>query len=195
MKKNSCFLFGIIFFCAAISQITAQSVLKGDKIPEDLVIKLTLSSTIEYSSQYELKITPDGKVYLRDYSRNLPSGKNFPGLLNIEKNKKTKTPKLKDKLSKKQIRQIISEFEKSGFFEMNEFYHGDPALKEGSCVNHAYTKALSISANGKTKSVAFFLGCSYGENSPLKSFLNLYDKIDKELRGVKRIKSDEPVIR
>lgn len=192
MKRTSKLLFGIIIFFAAFSQMSAQSPLKDNKMPEDLIIKLTLSSTIQFSSAYDLKVTSDGKVYLEDKSHNLPSGTNFSTLLKLDsgknKTEKLKAPKLKNKLSKKQIKQIISEFEKFGFFEMNESYYGDPALREGSCVNHADTKGLSISANGKTKNVAFFLGCSYGENSALKSFLNLYDKIDKELSGVKKIK-------
>ena len=192
MEKVSKFLFGIVIFLAAYCQMSAQSILTDSKIPKDLIIKLTLSSTIQFSSEYDLKIVADGTVYLEDRSHNLPLGPNLSTLLiiNSGKNKteRPKVPKLKDKLSEKQIRQIISEFKKSGFFEMNESYYGDPTLKEGTCVNHAYTKVLSISANGKTKSVAFFLGCSYGENLPLKSFLKLYDKIDKELSGVKKIK-------
>ena len=190
MKKTSKLLFGTIIFFTAFSQIAAQSVLKDNKIPEDLIIKLSLSSTIQFSSEYDLKITSDGKVYLDDRSHNLPSATNFSALLKLNsgKNKNLKMPRLKDKLSKEQIKRIITEFKKSGFFEMNESYYGDPTLKEGTCVNHANTKGLSILANGKTKSVAFFLGCSYGENSPLKSFLNLYEKIDKELSGVKKIK-------
>ncbi len=191
MKKTSKFLFGIIIFFTTFSQMLAQSILKDNKIPEDLIIKLTLSSTIQFSSEYDLKITSDGKVYLDERSHNLP-GTNFSALLRLNsgknKTKQLKVPKLKDKLSKRQIKKIVSEFEKSGFFEMNESYYGDPTLKEGTCVNHAYTKGLSILANGKTKNVAFFLGCSYGENSPLKSFLNLYAKIDEELSGVKKIK-------
>lgn len=192
MEKISKFLFGVIIFFAAFCQMSAQSVLKVNKIPKDLVIKLTLSSAIQFSSEYDLKVTADGTVYLKDRSHNLPKGSDFSSLLikNSGKNKtgKPKAPKLKAKLSKKQIKQIIGEFKKSGFFRMNEFYYGDPTLKEGTCVNHAYTKALSISTNGETKSVAFFLGCSYGENSPLKSFLKLCDKIDKELSGVRKIK-------
>ncbi|MEP6901516.1 MAG: hypothetical protein ABJA66_07180 [Actinomycetota bacterium] len=165
--------------------------MKDNKIPRDLIIKLTFSSTIQFSSEYDLKITSDGKVYLTDRSHNLPSGTSFYNLLGLSagknKIKKTETPKLKDKLSKKQIKQIIGEFERSGFFEMNDYYQGDPTLTEMSCINHANTKGLSISANGKTKNVAFFLGCSYSEKSPLKDFLSLYDKIDKVLSGVKKI--------
>ena len=183
-------LLSIIFLSAFVSQMPAQSILKDGKIPKDLVIKLSLSSTIQFAAEYDVKITADGKVYLDDRSRLLPT-QNFSDLtflgINGKKVKKPESPKLKDTLTKNQIQHIILEFEKSGFFEMNKYYEGDPNLKEGVCVNHANIKGLSISANGKTKSVAFFLGCSYGAQSPLKSFLTLYDKISKELRGVKKI--------
>lgn len=191
MKKGTKILFSIVFFCALVSQISAQSVLKNGTIPKDLVITLSLSSSSQFAYIYDYKITSDGRVFFEDHSRLLPS-LNFSNLtllnINGKKLKKPKIPKLKDRISQKQIKRIILEFEKSGFFEMNEYYQGDLTLKEGVCVNHANIKGLSISANGKTKNVAFFLGCSYGENSPLKSFLNLYDKIDKELSGVKKTK-------
>ena len=171
------FLFGVLTL-----QISAQSILQKGKIPEDLVITLSLSGTIEFAAHYDYKIDSAGKVFYEERS-NLPPLTKFADLLG----NKSKKPKLKDKFSKKQIKQIILEFEKSGFFEMNEYYEGDPALIEATCVNHAETKSLSISANGKTKKVGFFLGCSYGEKSPLKSFLSLFDKISGMLQGVKVI--------
>jgi hypothetical protein len=190
MKHITLSLFLLGFFAL---QVSAQSFLKNGEIPKDLVIELKLSSTIEFFTHYDMTITADGKVYLEVRS-NLPQPTNFSRLLGIApgKNKpeKLKTPKLEDRLSKKQIRKIIGEFEKSGFFAMNEYYEGDPnPATDGTCVNHAEIKGLSISANGRTKRVAFFLGCTYAENSPLKSFLALYDKISKELSGVKKIDS------
>jgi hypothetical protein len=190
MKMISEIVLSIIFFCVFVSQMSAQSVLRDSRISKDLVIKLSFSNTVQFSAEYDLKITSDGKVYLADRSHQLPLQTFFNMMLletNGNKPKKPKIPKLKDMLSQKQLKQMILEFEKSGFFKMNESYYGDTNLQENICTNHADTKGLSISANGKTKNVAFFLGCSYGENSPLKSFLSLYDKISKELSGVKKI--------
>lgn len=167
-------------------RVSAQSSLKEDEIPKDLVIKLSFSSTARYSPEYDVIITADGKVYLEYRSEGLPLARNFSDL-SKNKSKKVEAPRLEDRLSKKQIKEIIGEFEKSGFFGMNESYYGDPNLELQTCVNHSDTKALSVSANGKTKKVAFYLGCNYGEESPLKSFLALYDKIDKKLSGVKKI--------
>lgn len=183
MKKTIQIVIGISIFFALISQASAQSVLKDGKIPGDLVIKLSFSSSIQSSAEYDLKITADGKVYLDDRSHMLPSQTFF------NPPKRLKVPNLKDKFSQKQLKQMILEFEKSGFFEMNESYEGDINLQENICINHANTKGLSILANGKTKKIAFFLGCSYGEKSPLKSFLNLYDKISEELKKVKKTNS------
>lgn len=192
MKKTIQIVIGISIFFALISQASAQSVLKDGKIPGDLVIKLSFSSSIQSSAEYDLKITADGKVYLDDRSHMLPSQTFFNPMLletNGKKPKRLKVPNLKDKFSQKQLKQMILEFEKSGFFEMNESYEGDINLQENICINHANTKGLSILANGKTKKIAFFLGCSYGEKSPLKSFLNLYDKISEELKKVKKTNS------
>ncbi|HEV8160000.1 MAG TPA: hypothetical protein VGP58_13275 [Pyrinomonadaceae bacterium] len=190
MKETIQIVLGLFFLFAFVSQMSAQSVLKDGKIPRDLVITLSFSSTIQFSAEYDLKITADGKVYLNDRSHLLPS-QTFFNLMLLEMNgkklKKSKIPKLKDRISQKQIKQIILEFEKSGFFEMNEFYYGDPILNENVCTNHADIKSLSILANGKTKNVAFFLGCSYSEKSPLEGFSSLYDKISKELSSVKKM--------
>jgi hypothetical protein len=135
MKETIQIVLGLFFLFAFVSQMSAQSVLKDGKIPRDLVITLSFSSTIQFSAEYDLKITADGKVYLNDRSHLLPS-QTFFNLMLLEMNgkklKKSKIPKLKDRISQKQIKQIILEFEKSGFFEMNEFYYGDPILNENA---------------------------------------------------------------
>ncbi|HEX8399034.1 MAG TPA: hypothetical protein VF644_16480 [Pyrinomonadaceae bacterium] len=191
MKKTNQFVLGIFYFIALALPISSQSILKDGKIPKDLFIVLSLSSTIQFSSEYDYKITSDGKAFFEDRSHNLPANPNSGALLHSKN--KVKNPKLRERLSQRQLSQLIRDFEKSGFFEMNEYYQGDPGFKEGVCINHAQRKGLSISANGKTKSVAFFLGCGYGEKSPLHSFLNLYNKIEKELQNVKKEKLEKPL--
>lgn len=183
-------VLSLLFVSFLALHCSAQSILKDGKIPKDLVIVLRLSSRIQFSQRYECKMTFNGKVSCQDYSTNLPTGRSFSELIGLKPGKykpqKPKTPKLKDKISKKQIKELIAAFEDSGFFEMNDYYEGDPTLTEGTCVNHADTKGLSILTNGRIKIVAFFLGCSYGEKSPLKRFLSLYDKVDKQMQGVKK---------
>lgn len=190
MKKTIAFV--LILFGVFALQTSAQSFFKDKQVPKDLVVTLVLSSTIQFSNAYELKITNDGKVFYEDRSTLLPHLNFFNvfGLKTVEgktlETKSEKKNKLKKKLSKKQIKRILGEFEKSGFFEMNKYYEGDPTLAQGTCVNHANTKSITITANGETKQVAFFLGCSYGENSPLKSFLSLFDKISGELKDIQK---------
>lgn len=191
MKRAGKIVSGIVFFCSFVWQMQAQSVLKDGEIPKDLIITLSLSSTVQFSDAYIYKINPDRTVFFENRSNSLPLGVSFAGLLSgkvgeTSKPVKIKSPELKDKLSKKQIKQILIEFEKSGFFEMNEYYQGDPTLELNTCHTHADTKSLSISANGKTKKVGFYLGCSYGEKAPLKSFLTLFDKISEILKSVKK---------
>lgn len=188
MKKTNQIILGIFFLFALGSQVAAQSIFKNGDIPNDLVITLNLSSTSQFASEYDYKITSDGRVFFEDRSHNLPAYPSFGALL---KKNKLKKPTLKDKLSKRQLRDIVREFENSGFFEMNEYYRGDPNLTEATCINHADIKGLSVSANGKIKKVVFFLGCGYGEKSPFHRFLNLYNKVDAVLKGVKAEKPEK----
>ena len=194
MKKANKILLVLFFAFSLVSPVAAQPVLRRGKIPKDLIITLGFSSTVRFSDEYDLKITARGKVYLDDRSHRLPVQRNFnPFSLatNGNKPRKIKTPKLKNKLSQSALKRLILDIEKAGFFEMKESYYGDPNLRVNTCWNHADTKSLSVSANGKTKKVAFFLGCSYGEASPLKSFLRLYERIDAELSRVKKINFEE----
>jgi hypothetical protein len=195
MKKITGILASAIFLCVLAWQTPAQSVLRDGTIPEDLVITLSLGGTIQFSVHYTYRITADGKVYY-DELQSLPVVRLPDNVLNMKigsakptKAARTKPPKLADRLSKEQIKRMISAFESSGFVEMDDRNEGDKTLKEIMCLNHAEAKELSITANGKTKRVYFFLGCQYGERSPLKNFLSLYDQIRKELSGVKKIET------
>lgn len=181
----------ILIACAAFST-AAQSLLKDGKIPRDLAITLSLGGTIQFSVHYDLRIDADGKVYLEHYREGLPAGRSFSELLKTTTFILPEAPKLKEKLSKKQIKAIIGEFETSGFFAMNEYYQGNSETAETNvCINHAEEKGISITANGRKKKVAFFLGCSYLENSPLNKFLVLYNFVENQMRGVRKRDSKE----
>jgi hypothetical protein len=182
VKKH---LLSLIFVLMLALQMSAQSLLKDGKIPKDLVITLSLGGTVQYANYYSYKITSDGKIVYTEELNGLPIASNYGLLL-----KQLKTPELKENLSKKQIKSILKGFESAGFFEMNEYYQGysDKVGGEVTCVNHAMSKSLSISINNVNKKVGFFLGCSYSENSPLKKFLVLYDKILGHLKNVKKRK-------
>lgn len=175
-------------------EIYSQVISKKDKIPKDLIIKINLSTSSQFGIQYILTIDSEGKVFYEDYSNLLPKGPSVSSILNLNlpeedlnkskiSKKATNKPKLKEKLSVKQLKKIINEIDKSGFYQMNEYYEG--------CYSHAKSKSISISVNGKNKKVTFVLGCSYDENHPLKDFLNLFDTINKELDSVEKIKIEK----
>ena len=147
----------------------------------------TLGGTMNFSHYYTYTIHRDGRVTYDDSAsvNALPTGVNYSALLGSHK-KLPKPPKLADRLKDKQLLALMREFEASDFFEMRDNYsYGDPFLTQQTCVNHAQSKALSITIDGKTKSVSFFLGCSYSDQSPLKAFLALYDKVSEMLSKVK----------
>jgi hypothetical protein len=172
------FLFSLLLLSSTSQGQTAPSLDKN--VPNDLKITLTLGGTIEYQSAYTYIIKSDGTVVLDDYSRNLPTNRALMAL-----RPRPEELKRSERLSAEQLMELVRDFESSDFFSMNERYYGDPTNELTSCVNHAEAKALSFAANGKAKSVSFFLGCNYGDNSPLKSFLQLYEKVSAALRTVK----------
>lgn len=179
----------LVLFIILNSHAAAQVAVRSADIPADLVINLSLGGTVQFSSQYTYSIFADGIVRLADRSNYLPRTASLDNLLLLRPGQKPpkprKPPELRERIPEKLLLDLIVEFDHSGFYQMNDRYYGDPDLKEGSCTDHADEKGLSITMNGKTKSVSFFLGCSYGQNSPLKRFLVLYDEVSKALKGVK----------
>jgi hypothetical protein len=168
----------------------SQTLLQNNKLPKDLQISLDVTGTVQFANYYRYSIEANGAVSMEYTSRGLPVTKGFNYLLIPlgEKPKKVivpTPPKKKEKLSRNQLKELVRAFESSGFFSMNDSYYGDPTTVNGMCTNHADAKALSITANGKTKRVYFFLGCTYSENTPLKNFLEHFDKVQRVLKDVK----------
>lgn len=159
-----------------VVQVSAQAILKDGKIPKDLVILYGTSGTVPYNQTY--RIIFNGKVFYQEQS-NLPIINRSQNDLLLIGQKSPKTTNLKDSLSKKQLNQIIREFEKTGFFEMTGSSINECAQ------NHVVSKIISISANGRTKVVEFF-PCGSSENFQLKFFQSLYNKIGEELKTVKK---------
>lgn len=165
---------------------TAQNILVNGKLPNDLQITIDDTGTVEFANYTRTIISVDGTVGFEYTSRGLPVQNNYVGLLILKGQKPTKLPTKKDKLSKKQLLELAQAIEMSTFFDMKDRYDENPSIQgEGAgCVNHAAAKAISVTANQKTKRVYFFLGCSYGEYEPLKKFLTLYQQIEKMVSGV-----------
>ncbi|MEK7723784.1 MAG: hypothetical protein AAB336_05510 [Acidobacteriota bacterium] len=175
----------LILFAALASQVSAQALLKDRKIPDDLVITIGLTANMQFGGYNRYKITSDGKVFYEEYSNLPPLNRNALELVGIgQKNiKKPKTPKLKDKLSKKQLKKIIAEIEKSNVLAINENEQCE------TIANHYTTRGISITVNGETKGIEEIeLRCDNNESQRRKDFANLYDFISKELSGVKKTK-------
>ena len=176
----------ISFFVLGLTA-TAQNILVNGKLPNDLQIKIDDTGTVQFANYTRSIISVDGTVGFEYTRRGLPVQNNYVGLLILKGQKPTKLPTKKDKLSKKQLLELAQAIETSTFFDMKDRYDGNPSIQaEGAgCVNHAAAKAISVTANQKTKHVYFFLGCGYGEYEPLKKFLTLYQQIEKMVSGVR----------
>lgn len=177
---------------------SAQNILVGGKTPKDLQITIDDTGTIQFANYQRFTISSEGFVTVEYTRRGLPSsGGQFSTLLLLRKNgnsKKVRPQKpaeKKDRVSERQLIDLARAIESSTFFQMQDSYHGDSTLELGTCVDHAGAKAISVTANGRTKNVYFFLGCTYGEYEPLKKFLELYKRIETVVGGVK-VKEIEP---
>lgn len=181
-------VLSLIFLTALASQISAQSILKDGKIPDDLVITIGLIANMQFGGYQTYKITSDGKVFYDEFSNLPPVSPNVFDLIamgqkNVKKPKLPKPPKLKDKFSRNQLQRIIFAVEKSGFWEIADKDQCEPNY------NHYTTKGISITLYGKTRAIEEIkLRCGNDENLRLKNFVNLYDLISKELSGVKKTK-------
>lgn len=173
------------------STAAGQNLMVDGELPRDLKITIENTGTVQFANYYQNTILADGTVTFEFTSRGLPVQDRGYGELVLSTNdKKHKTepaptpPAKKDKLSKSDLLELARAFESSTFFQMQDSYYGDPTLKTGMCINHSAAKAISVTANGKTKRVYFFLGCSYGEYAPLAEFLQLYKSVETAISGV-----------
>lgn len=159
-------------------------------IPDDLTIILDNTGTIEFAEYTRYKISADGTVRVEITNQGLPAIKPMDVLLRgkepyFTKNddrSKTVAEKGKEKqikLSRIKLIELFNLAKSIEFFNMADSYHGNHELAEVTCVNHALAKQITITAHGRTKSVYFFLGCSYGDFDPLIRFNRLFDEISK----------------
>ena len=153
---------GLILSGVLTLQSAAQSLLKNDKIPEDLLI--TLKKQPPWSgADSEITITANGD-WSEKISGGLPSF-SFPDILSIKKGsvrsskeKPLKSPELlKPKLSAEKLKLLIDEFEKIQFFKFGKDFPLEDE-KETISISDAGTEVISIRINGQTKEVFNYLG-------------------------------------
>ncbi|MGI8494767.1 MAG: hypothetical protein ACR2L1_05575 [Pyrinomonadaceae bacterium] len=158
--KNSVALF-LILFGGFVLQVSTQTLLVNDKIPEDLLI--TVKRQGGWGGNYsEINITADG-----DFSFETRGGLPkvpTPNLYPVNE----KPPKyLKPKLSAEKLKLLIAEFEKIQFFKFSKDFPTEDE-KEVGCVTDQGTDVISIQINGQTKEVSNYLGCSGKRNRLLR---------------------------
>lgn len=207
---NKYLILNVIFFVVFAPQIFAQSLLKDGKIPDDLVIQYSRGSGI---GGWKFTIKSDGKVYYEYYSNMPPSPSLIELLIPLETNQsketknnrenkpkeknqsksskeskpeETKNNKLQDRVSIKQLEELLSEFERFDFFSVaNKLL-----TKEDGCTNMTITSntkmiSVSIQINGKNYHISEEVGCQPMPESRADKFNGLVKKIEEVLKNVK----------
>jgi hypothetical protein len=114
---------------------------------------------------------------------------------------------IKSRISRQQVKQLISEFEAMDFYSLNSTFEPPGKHNPKDCplrADDSTSAILSINMNGKTKVVEHYHGCLTNESSPdlykltsIYKLTKLEDKIDEILnlqewfdckKGIKRIK-------
>ncbi|MBA3786386.1 MAG: hypothetical protein H0X15_12780 [Acidobacteria bacterium] len=170
---NELFVFGVSILFFTVVQTNAQSLPTSNKIPNDLQINLDRSACFGICPDYSLTIESDGKVIFE--------GRSYTG---------TKG-KIEDKINRKILEQIISEFEKADFFKLNNNY-----VEEKDGCGELWTdnpyETISIKLNGKTKQVTHYFGCEKVSGNVLERIINLGEKIDALVNSDRWVKGWKP---
>lgn len=153
--------------------------LENGEIPEDFSI--TYRTGFGEGSWSEAIIGSDGRVSGKSYS-NLPSNtSSLQSLLLI-----MKKPKLKERISKKQLEQLIFEFEKIGFsaFALKALDNQD------GCTNkffstHGRTNFISVQINHRNMYASIDANCNPKPESNAAKFEYMVVKIEEILKNVK----------
>ena len=173
--------------CLLISPYArAQSLLINDKIPKDLIITF---ETAGIGQHYKLVVKADGSVTYYPISVtaiSIPTEEPNAFVMSKSDRKKfekSKKPKIKNKLSQKQLKELIFEFEKINFFNLLSSYS---TAADGckSWISIPGWKSITIRANGKNKQVFYKSDCAEVANVS-ENFDNLSKKISEITKVVK----------
>ncbi len=151
-------------FSTVTIEIKAQSLLKNDKIPVNLLITFERKGCFGSCPDYKLTINANGKVEFQ--------GRQYTQIKGLAKGE----------IKKEQVKELLKEFENIKFFSLpNYFTYG-----KGSCetvVTDMPSAIVSIRINKKRKKVFHYLGCFQNTEPPFKIFpeklYNLENKIDE----------------
>jgi hypothetical protein len=156
-------VLGLLLSFVFFFQVSAQTLLVNDKIPDDLLIALKRQDG--YGRNYsEMTINANGEFSFQ----NRPT---FPNKVPTEVfilGERIKNPKyLKPKLPPEKLRQLIAEFEKIEFFKFGKEFPPEDE-KKILCDTHHGTDIISIHLNGQIKEVSNNQGCSEKRNRLLR---------------------------
>lgn len=123
-------------------------------IPKDLEITLVRTECKGNCWVYNLEIKSDGAI-------------KYEGIANVEK-----LGKFEDKLSNEQIINLIGEFKKAGYFNLEDNYVNDncPIV-----VTDSPTAITSIRINGEYKKITHYFGCLEEEKNHIIFPQKLYN--------------------
>ena len=163
MLKVFLIFSGLIFGFLNQPEINAQSLLKNGKIPKDFLIVYT--NYHRYCND-ELKIGADRKMRL-----NLLSC-----LLEPQDFARYEAGKTRKSVPKEKLRELIAEFEKIDFFNLNNRY----TRQQESCTEFftdTGTSKIYIRINGREKEIFFENGCYNKPGTPIVQLKKLSEKI------------------
>jgi len=141
MAKN--FTFAFVVLLAALSVSYGQS-----SVPTDTVIKMhRFSEAFGVLPEYEVIVTADGTVTFKQIAVRSPDN---PHPIVHEP--------VKSKISVATVAALVAEFERVKFFSLRDRY----SKTEGGCPDYRYdfiSTEISMTANGKTKTIFHDYGC------------------------------------
>jgi hypothetical protein len=149
-------------------------------VPQDTIITLERFPCYGYCQHYKLTIVADGTV-----------------IFEPKKDWKVITDKIvKSKIDNERLSQIISEFEKIGYFSLKKQYGSSSKLKRSKDCPEIWTDYPSVDTsftiNGKSKTIWHYLGCQ--GSTTVKRLTELEDKIDEIVNTKQWLESVLPEI-
>ena len=144
----------LLSFACQKNSVSSDVFSKDSTIPKDLEISLEQSKCKGNCWVYDLKIKADGSI-------------KYEGIANVEK-----LGTVEDKLSEEQIKELIEEFKKAEYFDLEDNYIKDncPIVVTDSPI-----VITSLKINGKYKKVTHYLGCLEEEKNHVVYPQKLYN--------------------
>jgi len=148
-------IFAILLWCV----IGAENREFQRTIPADTLITLKRTDCFFTCPDYSVTISADGKVI-------------FEGNANVKVKGRSETT-----ISSEKVQLLIGSFEKAKFFSLRDSYIGP----EDGCRIYdgdASSATISITMNGKSKSIDHYLGCFQKKGTSVRTLIKLEALID-----------------